>query len=100
MSAQITFMPGIMPWPLLYLDQTVSMIHFDDSVAQTLVRYARPLSMWFGRAAGRKHKEVDNGGIAGIFVGISYKDVSSVCHIAKIVPQLLEEHELYRYRYM
>jgi hypothetical protein len=92
---------GIMPWPLLYLDQTVSLLHFDAGVQETLVRYARPLTMWFGRAAshgsgGRGVALGDGQGEEGVFVGVTYKDVSSACHGAQLVPQLVQETELYR----
>lgn len=88
---------GIMPWPLLYLDQTVSLLHFDAEASITLARYARALTMWFGRAAGRKVAAPEHGGVAGIFVGITYKELSTVCHSSELVPHLVHEHELYRY---
>ena len=87
---------GIMPWPLLYLDQTVSLFHFNSEVAQTLVRYARVLTMWYGRAV----EHMSQGKTNGInFVGITYKEVSGICHSALLVPQLLQEHELHKYQY-
>ena len=88
---------GIMPWPLLYLDQTVSLLHFDAESSITLARYARALTMWYGKAARGKVTSSEYGGNAGIFVGITYKELSSVCHSAKLVPHLVQEKELYRY---
>lgn len=87
---------SIMPWPLMYLDQTVSLLHFDVRVSESLLRYARTLSLWFSRGAGGKLIDDVGWGEAGVFVGVTYKGLSSVCHSTQLVPQLVQEHELYR----
>jgi hypothetical protein len=100
---------GIMPWPLYFFDQTVTVVHFNAHVASLLSERADWLSDMYSTCccqepsviaspeSSRKPGTGPNSSSKNyVFVGINYKELSMLFHQLSIVPQEMREHELYK----
>jgi hypothetical protein len=100
---------GIMPWPLYFFDQTVTVVHFNEHVASVLADRADWISDMYSTCccqepsiiaspeSVRKTAAVSSLSSKNyVFVGINYKEISMLFHQLSIVPQEMREHELYK----
>ena len=92
-----------MPWSLLFLDRTLTLIYTSPNIISALVENSALIISWFsyccgdtissypGFCAGKELTEKDC-----LFLGIEYKKFSQFCHELCLVPNKLAEHDLYR----
>jgi hypothetical protein len=76
---------GLIPWPLIYLDQTVTVLATFHDASSALSRNFRLVVAWF---------ENYSSGSRG---SLPYKSLSRFAHDFGMVPYLLKEPQLYRF---
>lgn len=82
---------GLIPWPLIYLDQTVTSILTFSDASGSLSRNFQQIYSWFQHYSQSEANEGSGDG------SLNYKALSRLAHDYGFIPFLLKEPQLYRY---
>ena len=94
---------GLIPWPLIHFDKTLSILNKNFEPYQTLKLMADKLETWFllyipqnlsSNSTPSSNSMTNNG--RSKHWGITYKGISRFFHDVGIVPTLMNEPQLYR----
>ena len=85
---------GIIPWPLIYLDQTMTSLASYVDASKSLSRNFQQVFSWFSLYKSAQHSTGPTA--APLEPYMTYKDVSRFAHNFGYVPYLLKEPQLFR----
>ena len=79
---------GIIPWPLIYLDQSMASLTSYSDASKSLGRNLQQVISWFSLYKSQQQQQKQ--------AAMTYKDVSRFAHNFGYVPYLLKEPQLFR----
>ena len=83
--------PGLIPWPLLHFDKTLSVLQAQYEPFQLLSSMSSDIETWF---LSYLQQDLQKGSTSMPW-GLSYRNLSRFAHDLGFVPKLLKEPELY-----
>lgn len=87
---------GLLPWPLVYLDRTLSTLHENSTFSQTIISMSHRIESWF--LAYSQINSVQRQALSPTVsesMNLTYKSVSRFAHDFGIVPYLIKESQLF-----